>query len=513
MRKNKIIAGISAVLMAAAYVAVPGISSTETVKEASAAEAAYGVLYGDIDNDGNVDVTDLTALSLHIVGDRTICGKYALERADVLYDGEVDIADLAALRQYISKKIDVIGKTPSAVADMVSVRRVGDRIGADGYMEFVCNSLDDVLLETVDKNGANNPVYSPLSFYSALAMSAECANGSTQDEILNVLCADSIDDLNSEYKALENKFNFKDEQSLCLSRNSVWLNDAFKFEADGIDKLKSEFSAAVFEKDYSESEKEKTEKEISDWIYENTENQIKPSIKLGKQDEEMFRLINTIAYENVWINKFSDPYEDTFHKADGNTVKCDFMKYSDSHEDIGFGENYMVYKKAMTNGNYMHFVLPDEGYSAADILSDDAVVTEIFGEKYNTFTRKMELTVPVFEVASKYDLVETAKKLGITEAFWLTGGDFSPVVDPVKNHLKGRGPRISAIDQETVLKIDSKGSKAASYTQVVYVTPMAAAAPGGETVKFRLDRPFFYYITDGNGIPVFTGIIGDPCEK
>ncbi len=513
MRKNKIVAGISAVLMAAACVgAVPGISSTETVKEASAAGTSYGPLYGDVNIDGKVDVTDLSILSLYIVGDVEITRNDILERADVLYDGEVDIADLATLRQYLSKKTDVIGKTSSpAIVDMVSVRHVGDRIGADGYMEFVCNSLDDVLLETVDENGADNPVYSPLSFYTALAMSAECAAGSNQDEFLKVLCADSIDDLNSEYRALEERFNFNDEESLCLSKNSVWLNDAFVFEQDGLDNLKSVFNAAVFSKDYNA--REQTAKEISDWIYENTENLIKPSIKLGKQNEEMFRLINTVAYQNVWVNKFSEPYEDTFHTADGNAVRCDFMKISEDHADIGCGEKYMVYKKAMGNGCYMHFVLPDEGYSAADIVSDAAVVTEIFGEKYETVTRKMELCTPVFEVASKYDLVETASKLGITRAFDLSGADFSHVVDPVKNNLKGRGARISAIDQETVLKIDSKGSKGASYTQVVYVTPMAAPAPGGETVKFRLDRPFLYYITDGNGIPVFTGIIGDPCEK
>ena len=128
MRKNKIMAGISAVLMAAACVgAVPGVNITEPVKEASAAGTSYGPLYGDVNIDGKVDVTDLSILSLYIVGDVEITRNDILERADVLYDGEVDIADLATLRQYLSKKTDVIGKTSSpAIVDMVSVRHVGD---------------------------------------------------------------------------------------------------------------------------------------------------------------------------------------------------------------------------------------------------------------------------------------------------------------------------------------------------------------------------------------------------
>ena len=59
---------------------------------------------GDIDGSGNIDVTDLTELSLALLGDRELTDDQQ-KAADVDADGAVTLADLARLRQYLSKKI------------------------------------------------------------------------------------------------------------------------------------------------------------------------------------------------------------------------------------------------------------------------------------------------------------------------------------------------------------------------------------------------------------------------
>ena len=66
-------------------------------------------VYGDIDINGHVDVTDLSMLSLYHIGDQRLEGQ-ALLNADADASGEVNIADLARLRQYLSKIIDKLGK-------------------------------------------------------------------------------------------------------------------------------------------------------------------------------------------------------------------------------------------------------------------------------------------------------------------------------------------------------------------------------------------------------------------
>ncbi|MBR6599854.1 MAG: dockerin type I repeat-containing protein, partial [Oscillospiraceae bacterium] len=57
---------------------------------------------GDLNNDGVVELTDLTILSLYLIGDRSL-DESDLVYADVTKNGKVDIADLAALKQYIMK--------------------------------------------------------------------------------------------------------------------------------------------------------------------------------------------------------------------------------------------------------------------------------------------------------------------------------------------------------------------------------------------------------------------------
>ena len=63
------------------------------------------VTTGDIDLNGTIDVTDLTELSLALIGDKELSDDQQ-KAADVDVDGAVTLADLARLQQYLSKKID-----------------------------------------------------------------------------------------------------------------------------------------------------------------------------------------------------------------------------------------------------------------------------------------------------------------------------------------------------------------------------------------------------------------------
>lgn len=63
---------------------------------------------GDINSDGIVDVTDLSELSLALIGDRTLT-EVQQKAADVTGDGEVKLADLAKFKQYLSKQIESLG--------------------------------------------------------------------------------------------------------------------------------------------------------------------------------------------------------------------------------------------------------------------------------------------------------------------------------------------------------------------------------------------------------------------
>ncbi len=58
------------------------------------------ILYGDIDNNGKVEISDLTMLSLYMLQDITLTEEQ-LKAADVSFDKKINMADIATLTQFI----------------------------------------------------------------------------------------------------------------------------------------------------------------------------------------------------------------------------------------------------------------------------------------------------------------------------------------------------------------------------------------------------------------------------
>ena len=96
-------------------------------------------------------------------------------------------------------------------------------------------------------------------------------------------------------------------------------------------------------------------------------------------------------------------------------------------------------------------------------------------------------------VTSEFDLIDASKKLGIKDAF---GGesDFSTIIDYAENGLGPGDVAINAIDHQAQVKIDEKGGEAEGYTQITIGTTSPKGFPG-QYLLFKLDRPFFYYIS------------------
>ena len=73
-----------------------------------AEKSVSDALYGDLNADGKTDLTDLSELSLALVGDKVLTESQQ-KAADVDGDGAVKLADLAKFRQYLSKVISSLG--------------------------------------------------------------------------------------------------------------------------------------------------------------------------------------------------------------------------------------------------------------------------------------------------------------------------------------------------------------------------------------------------------------------
>lgn len=79
-----------------------------TAKDAPVEEPDTEFMYGDVNRDKNVDLSDLTVLCLYLLGDVELTEE-ALKASDVSGDGLINIADIAHLKQYICKDDIILG--------------------------------------------------------------------------------------------------------------------------------------------------------------------------------------------------------------------------------------------------------------------------------------------------------------------------------------------------------------------------------------------------------------------
>lgn len=465
---------------------------------------------GDVNNDGKINSADAMSLSGYLTGARELDDD-AAQRADENLDAKISILD------YIKLKSEIIYPRSSAMgASLEGALAVPDgepqKSGRkttsddfDGFIGFASETASAVLLDTKDTKGEENTVYSPVSVFVALSMAAECAAGNTKAEILDVLSVDDTDDMKNECRMLMGELYLNKFDSYCRISNSMWLNGKYKFNQNTLDGIASDFYAPVFSKDFSD---ESAAGEITSWISDNTFGKYSPVITLN--DEDLIKILNTVCFKGKWDSKFGDAVPDTFHLKNGEDIQCDFLKSFYSKSSVGFADNFMKHTIYMDDGYRMSFVLPDEGVSIDEIISDSEALEKIYTDDLDIRYVDVEFSLPEFKVESAYDLIETSKKLGINDAFDNVKGDFTNVINYEENHIPSAC--INQFIHEAKVQIDEEGCEAAAYT---VISISVGCAPGEElkTVYFELDRPFYYYITNETGVPVFSGIINNPSAK
>ena len=468
---------------------------------------------GDVTGDNTLNAADIVGMMSYLYGADNL-DEDMKRRADSNLDSNINIIDFIMLKQnIIDPKMSSLGASFNgalAAPDLKNIQKPSSDINTDGFNRFAAESAGEILLNTEDKKGTENTVYSPLSVYMALSMATECAASDTQKEMLAALHADSVDELRKENSALFESLYFDDYNTYLKIANSVWMNQKYSFIQDTLQTLADKYYTVSFEKDFSD---EKVPKEISQWIYKNTSGKISPEIKMHKNDkgevDEVMKLINTVTFKEKWTKEFGTASEDDFYLRDGSRITCDFLHRKTEYptENIGFADNYMKYALEMGDGYRMNFILPDEGTDVNEIVSDKDTMLEIINDDIEYSKRKIVFSVPKFDIESKFDLIEASRKMGINLAFDTYLADFSGVVDFEKSNISSA--YIGEITHEAKIVIDEKGCEAAAYT-IISMYPSAAAPSLEEPVYFELNRPFFYYVSDSEGTPVFSGIINNP---
>ena len=348
-------------------------------------------------------------------------------------------------------------------------------------------------------SGEGNQVYSPLNTYLALAMLAECTDGNSRQEILDLLGVSSIEVLRAQAQRIWYASYFTDGVNFSLLANSIWLDDHFSFRTGTVEKLVNNYFASVFHGDLGSDD---VNTQLRTWINSQTGNLLTEQTKNIKLDDQTaLALVSTLYFSAAWETEFqqSKNTDGTFHSPNGSYT-TEFMNAIFS--TVYFrGRNYGAIALPLEGeaSGYMWLILPDKGYSAQDILRKRNWL-DPSGWKIIQ-NAKVTLSLPKFDISNQNDLLEGMQSLGIHDVFDGNASDFSAI-------SSSNGLYITAIDQAVRVGIDEEGVTGAAYT-VIY-NSYAGAPIREKKVDFILDRPFLFIITSRDGLPLFTGIVNEP---
>ncbi len=386
-----------------------------------------------------------------------------------------------------------------AWADTLSKLRNQPEGYTDGTDKFFTSSIKTILAG----NGGNR-VYSPLSLFMALGMSAEITDGNTRKQILDLLGQDSIESLRSHANSIWLANYMDDGMAKCVLANSVWLNNNISYSQDVMNRLCIDYYASSYS---GEPGNEEYNKLFQDWLNEQTDGLLENYVENIRLDPEMvMTLVSTVDYAGKWIYPFSadNTKSGTFHSPGGD-VTCDFMN-KEFDQSYFWGEKFSSIMMNLENNGAMKLILPDEGITPEELLNDDETIEFLMTKNYDWKNNKycmVNMSVPKFDVSSEIDLVEQMNKLGVTDISDGSVSDFSPLSPD-----GGSGVFLSKATQAARVEIDEEGCRAAALTVMEYC---GAAMPDGKA-DFILDRPFIFEITGTTGLPLFVGIVNNPVQ-
>ena len=346
--------------------------------------------------------------------------------------------------------------------------------------------------------GSENLLWSPINAYIGLALMTELTDGASRQQILDLFGARDIDALRQQVGAVwESAYNDNGHEVSTLA-NSLWLENGLNYQQDTMDNIAYYYYASVYQGDLGS---QKINNAIGAWINNNTGGFLKKSTaNVSLSPDTILALYSTIYFQSKWVNEFSakNNTQAVFHAPEGD-VTATFMNKKLSTMYYYWGDKFSAVRMWLENGSAMWFILPDEGYTTADVLLDGQYMQMLQQQDWeNEKYMMVNLSVPKFDVSSTIDLRNGLQQMGVTDVFSLSSADFSAITGDTPVYL-------AAANQSVRVQIDEEGVKAAAYIEFIGA---GSAAPPDEIIDFVLDRPFLFAIT--TGFPLFIGTVNHP---
>ena len=336
-----------------------------------------------------------------------------------------------------------------------------------------------------------NTLISPLSVLTALAMTANGAEGETLAQMEEVLGATPAQ-LNSWLHSYLSQQ--KEDDALHLA-NAIWFNTHERFTPnhDFLQTNADYFGAGIHAAEFNDL----TRRDINDWVSDHTDGMIRDILDEIPDDALMY-LVNALAFEAKWATVYAEDQvrAGTFTTADGRKQDAELMydtlySYLETENATGFLRHYQ-------GGYAFAALLPKEGVTVSQLvesLDGDSLVALLSQPQ----SIAVDTAIPKFEAESALEMSTILQNMGMTDAF-----------DPELADLTGLGTSdggnifINRVLHKTFISVGEQGTRAGAAT-IVEASDRAMAMPE-DNKQVILDRPFVYMLIDTeSNLPFFMG--------
>ena len=363
------------------------------------------------------------------------------------------------------------------------------------------NAFAFALLENLSE-GQDNLIYSPLSIWTALAMTSAGAEKQTLKEMRDVLRLPE-DDAAAHALAGDWAKELNGLKSVELNvANRLWGAKQLPFLSSFLELTEKHYKAGLETLDFA-ADADKSRIRINDWVAKETRDRIKDLLKPGNvTGETKLVLTNAVYFKGKWQHQFKgdNTLDREFTLADGKKIETKMMSQT-------MGVNYLENDRLQAvrlpyvgSQTSMIVVLPRKG----DALKNAAFLDAAGFEKVQQGLKpgqQVAVLLPRFENSARMSLPGVLAKLGMKRAF--TGlAEFG--------RLCSEPLMISDVIHQAWVKVAEEGTEAAAATAVTMLRA-SAVMPKEEPKLFMADHPFLYFIMDDrNGGILFAGRVMDP---
>ncbi|GAA32466.2 Serpin B3 [Clonorchis sinensis] len=374
----------------------------------------------------------------------------------------------------------------------------------------LCRFAVDLYEKLAKKDGAhlNNIFLSPLSIYTAIAMTMAGSDGNTKQEILRTLHLSDLTATGEQHEhihAIIHKY-FETPTGVELSlANRLFVLQPAKIEAEYSQILQKSYRADT-ELLTSMPDVESKRKHMNNWVAVNTRDKIKNLIPPGcVSGNTVLALINALYFKGKWHTKFLEnrTYPKEFHCSDGKTVEVEMMYVKAGFPYISWDvcDARAIRLPFKDSDWHMLIVLPKEkdGLSkVVDHLRKPGNLEALLKADFS----KLEIAVhlPKFKLSEgdPLDAKELLIQCGIHDLFDCAKANLS------KMSTNGQ-LSVSSVLHKCVLEVDEEGATAVAATGAV-----ANCIADRRHPTFVADHPFFISLVCDTMVPVFVGHVAKP---